>query len=149
MRVARFYVAGYMAIAVAAVAAQSWWPVYYWLGPFLLMRWTYWLQGLGEHTGLTHEANTLANTRTFRTNAFMRWVNWNMTYHTVHHTFPSVPFYRLPELHRDVEAALGYAVPTESYLALHWRQFRALARGHSELELCNDHTEALRSAGHL
>ena len=50
------------------------------------------MTGLGEHLGLTHERYTLLNTRTLTANVFMRWVNWNMTYHTIHHTFPSVPF---------------------------------------------------------
>ena len=35
--------------------------------------------GGGERFGLTHEPNTLLNTRTLTTNAFMRWLNWNMT----------------------------------------------------------------------
>ena len=77
-------VVGYAVVLASAVAAQSWWPLYYWIGPFVLMRWTYVLQGGGEHFGLTHEPNTLLNTRTLTTNAFMRWLNWNMTYHTAH-----------------------------------------------------------------
>ena len=28
----------------------------------------------------------------------MRWLVWNMSYHAAHHTYPSVPFFRLPEL---------------------------------------------------
>lgn len=146
---ARWYVAGYALIAVSAIMMQSWWPVYFWLGPFLLMRWTYWLQGIAEHGCLTHEPNTLINTRTLKTNAFMRWVNWNMTYHTVHHTFPSVPFYRLPELHREVEARLGYELPSSGYLALHWGHLKALFGGETELSLCARHTEELRSSGRL
>ena len=56
----------------------SWWVLYFWWGPFSLMRWSYMLQGLGEHTGLTHRPETLFNTRTFRTGFFFRWVNWNI-----------------------------------------------------------------------
>ena len=143
VRVARGYMTGYGVVAVLALGMQSWWPIYYWIGPFLVMRWTYWLQGLGEHTGLTHEPNTLWNTRTLKTNAFMRWVNWNMTYHTVHHTFPSVPFYRLPVLHREVEAKLGYALPSAPYFALHWGHLKALASGKTELDICADHERAV------
>ena len=135
-RCARWMMVGYVLAVGSAVAMQSWWPLYYWLGPFVLMRWTYMLQGVGEHTGLTHEPNTLLNTRTFTTNWFMRWVNWNMTYHTVHHTFPSVPFHRLPELHREVEERLGFQVPSTPYFKLHWAQIKRFAAGETELDIC-------------
>ena len=63
-------------ICAEALAKHNIWPLYYWIGPLVIMRWTYWLQGLGEHGGLTHEPYTLLNTRTLTTNAFMRWINW-------------------------------------------------------------------------
>ena len=59
----------------------------------------------------------------------MRGLNWNMTYHTAHHTFPGVPFHRLPELHaREIEERLGHRLPSAPYFRLHWghiRRFRA------------------------
>ena len=136
IRCARWLVAGYAAVAASAVVMPSWWPLYYWIGPFVAMRWTYMLQGAAEHTGLTHEPNTLWNTRTLNTNAFMRWVNWNMTYHTAHHTFPSVPFHRLPELHREIESRLGCRLPSASYFGLHREHIRRFARGESERDIC-------------
>ncbi len=146
---ARWHVAGYALAAASAIAFESWWPVYYWWGPFFLMRWTYMLQGVGEHTGLTHEPNTLLNTRTLKTNAFMRWANWNMTYHTVHHTFPSVPFFRLPELHREVEHNLGFELPSSPYFALHWKHLKSLRAGHTELDICAAHDAELKAEGKL
>ena len=83
--VSRWQLAGYFAVIASALALESWWPLYYWIGPFLCMRWTYMLEGIGEHTGLSHEPNTLLNTRILKTNAFMRWLTWNMNYHAVHH----------------------------------------------------------------
>ena len=149
IRSARWHVAGYALVLVSAVLMQSWWPLYYWIGPLVAMRWTYWLQGLGEHGGLTHEPNTLLNTRTLTTSWFMRWVNWNMTYHTVHHTFPSVPFYRLPELHREVEAKLGHQLPSSPYFKLHWRHVRKMLDGATEHDLCDTHTRQVIEAGQL
>ena len=146
---ARWHSAGYVLAAASAIAFQSWWVLYYWWGPLLLMAWVYRLQGSGEHTFLTHEPNTLLNTRTFRTNAFMHWVNWNMTYHSVHHTFPSVPFFRLPALCCEVEAKLGYELPGGPYLAMHWQFLKALASGKTELDLCAENTEKLVSEGKL
>ena len=149
VRAARWHVAGYALAGASAVALTSWWPLYYWWGPFVLMRWTYVLQGLGEHTGLTHEPNTLLNTRTLKTNAFMRWVNWNMTYHTVHHTFPSVPFFRLPQLHREVEQRQGFELPSSPYLQLHWKHLQALRAGLTELDICAEHHASLIAEGKL
>ena len=146
---ARWTVAVYALVALSAALAQSWWPLYYWIGPFLLMRWSYMLQGAGEHFALTHEPNTLLNTRTLATNAFMRWLNWNMTYHTVHHTFPGVPFHRLPELHREVEARLGYRLPSAPYFRLHWGHIRRFARGETELDMCARYDEQLVAEGKL
>ena len=68
----------------------------------------------------------------------MRWLNWNMNYHSVHHTYPNVPFHRLPELHREVEARLGFELPSEPYLKLHWRHLKALWAGRTELDICSE-----------
>jgi len=146
---ARWHVAGYAIAIGSALALQSWWVLIFWWGPFFLMRWSYMLQGLGEHTGLTHQPHTLWNTRTFRTNWFMRWVNWNMTFHCVHHTFPGVPFYRLPILHQEVEQRLGFALPSTSYSKLHWQQFWAFREGRTELDICSEHENQLIEVGRL
>jgi fatty acid desaturase len=142
----RWQVAGYVAVLASAIFWHSWWPLYFWIGPYLCMRWTYWLEGLGEHTWLTHEPNTLLNTRILKTNQFMRWLNWNMNHHSVHHTFPNVPFFRLPQLYREVEARVGFELPGDPYLKLHWRHLKAMLAGASELDLCAKESE--RVAGH-
>ena len=134
--VSRWQVAGYLTVLASAIVFRSWWPIYYWIGPYLCMRWTYWLEGYGEHTGLSHAPNTLLNTRILKTNAFMRWLNWNMNHHSVHHTYPNVPFFRLPQLYREVEARVGFELPGEAYLKLHWRHLKAMLAGATELDLC-------------
>ena len=63
VQVSRWMVAGYVLAVVSGIVFQSWWWLYYWIGPFMLMRWTYMLEGGGEHRGLTHQTNTLFNTR--------------------------------------------------------------------------------------
>ena len=146
---ARWHTTGYASIAAVAFYFESWWPLYYWIGPLVLMRWTYWLQGLGEHNGLTHEPHTLLNTRTLKTNAFMHWINWNMTYHAIHHTFPSIPFYRLPEAHREAEAKLGYELPSASYLNLHWGHLKQMFKGAGERDICEAHTKSLIDSGRI
>ena len=149
VRVSRWLVAGYLLVAVSAIVFQSWWWLYYWIGPFVVMRWSYMIEGGGEHRGLTHQANTLFNTRTWDTNWFARWMNWNMTYHAAHHTFPSVPFHRLPELQEEIERALGYALPKTSYFKLHWKHLKALLRGQNEFDISAETEAELVAAGRL
>jgi len=76
------------------------------------------LQNTIEHTGMPHDDNILLNTRTVSANPLMMRLFWNMPYHTAHHTYPMVPFYRLPELHADIVAANnGQEPPTIG----HWK----------------------------
>ena len=42
-----------------------------------------------------------------RRNALMRWLCWQMPYHTAHHTFPSVPFWKLRDLNEKIEDKVG------------------------------------------
>ena len=62
------------------------------------------LQNTIEHLGLTHKKDILLNTRSTKTNFFLRWLCWQMPYHTAHHTFPSVPFWKLKELNKKIES---------------------------------------------
>ena len=139
----RWHWLGYAAIAGSAVWMESWWPLTCWIGPSVCTKWVYWIQGIQEHLGLTHRDNTLLNTRTSATNAIMRWLNWNMTYHTVHHTFPGTPFHALPDLHREVTAIYPYELPTSTYWSFHWGLFRSLLNGATESELVRASNAAL------
>jgi fatty acid desaturase len=115
IREARWHLAGYAAIASASLATGSWAAIVYWLAPMLLTKPAHQLQNLIEHVGLPHSDDIFENTRSTRTNAVMRWMCWNMQYHTAHHAFPSVPCYRLRELHREIFTARGMQPPTMSY----------------------------------
>jgi len=54
---------------------------------------------LAEHTRCPFVANMLENSRTTFTTALVRFVAWNMPYHAEHHSWPQVPFWKLPALH--------------------------------------------------
>jgi fatty acid desaturase len=82
---------------------------------------------MAEHNGLPHEGNVLARTRTMRTNGFVRWLMWNMPYHTEHHAYPAVPWHALPKLNRLLEPEL-VNVGT-GYTAFHLRALGMLVRG--------------------
>ena len=97
---ARWHLAGYTLIAALSIWTGSWAAVMLWLAPMLAMSWTHQIQNIIEHTGMPFTSDTWTNTRTVRTNPLMRWLAWQMVYHTAHHTYPGVPFHRLAELHQ-------------------------------------------------
>ena len=105
---ARWHWAGYALVAAVSLAFESWAAVQFWLAPMFATKVFQNVQNITEHTGLTHEADTVRNTRTIKTWAVFRWLAWNMRYHTAHHTFPAVPFHKLPELHAELVKYAGY-----------------------------------------
>jgi fatty acid desaturase len=107
IRESRLHIVGYAAIAALSVAFESWAVLTFWLAPMLLTKWVHQLQNTIEHLGLSHESDILHNTRSTRTNAVMRWLCWQMPYHTAHHSYPSVPFWQLHKLNDKIESAAG------------------------------------------
>jgi fatty acid desaturase len=113
---ARWHLLGYAAILVLSLGLQSWAAVTFWLAPMMLFKWFHNLQNTGEHTCLTHEQDTLRNTRTLRGPRLVRWLVWNMSYHTAHHTFPGIPFFALPALNHEIQTRLGEPLPGAGYI---------------------------------
>ena len=132
IREARWHAAGYAAILVASFAAGSWAFLTLWLAPMMVTKVAHQLQNTIEHLGMPHIPDTLRNTRSTRTNAAMRWVCWNMQYHTAHHAFPGVPFHRLPDLHRAIFTNRGMEPNTMTYLGFQRAVIRSLRRGMEE-----------------
>jgi fatty acid desaturase len=102
----------YLAIA-AAVTALGAWPefVLYWLVPF----WTWYVASnyirlICEHSEVCSPDPVYALTRTTLPTWLDRLliVPRNISYHLEHHLYPSVPFYRLPELHAVLMRQPGY-----------------------------------------
>jgi len=103
----RLHMMGYLAIVAFSLYFQSWAVLTFWIIPMVLTRPVHQLQNTIEHLGLSHEDDILENTRSTRTNAVMRWLCWQMPYHTAHHTFPTVPFWKLRELNEKLEMVTG------------------------------------------
>lgn len=122
---ARLYLAGYAAILAAAVWAADPAPLLYWIIPLALSAWSLRLYLMAEHTLLPFDANMLENTRTMRTNAAVRWLAWQMPYHTEHHVFPSVPFHALHEAFDRIAPRHGHVIP--GYLAFAGQYWASLA----------------------
>jgi len=103
----RVHLALYALIALVSLVMGSAAVLWFWIVPMILTKPVHQLQNTIEHLGLSHEQDILENTRSTRTNALMRWLCWQMPYHTAHHTFPSVPFWKLRALNAKLEAAAG------------------------------------------
>jgi fatty acid desaturase len=140
VREARLHLAGYALIAGVSLMTQSGAAVLLWLAPMLAMKWVHQLQNTMEHLGLPHEDNVLVNTRSTRTNAVMRWLGWQMQYHTAHHAFPGVPFHRLRELNAAIFTARGAQPPSMTYIGFQIAVLRAFARGKGEAGYPDDRT---------
>ena len=138
VREARWHLAGYTMVAVLSVLTRSWLALEFWLLPMLAMKPVHQLQNTIEHLGLPHVETITQNTRSTRTNALMRWMGWNMQYHTAHHAFPGVPCYRLRGLHEEIFIAKNSRPPTMSYLAFQWAVLRAFWNGRSESDYPDD-----------
>jgi len=123
---ARWHLAGYALVAVLSVAFQTWVAVILWWAPMVLTVWSHQIQNYIEHGGMPHVPDTWRNTRTMRTFGIVRWLAWQMCYHTAHHTYPGVPFHRLSELHAEICRVRGEEPVTVSYLPYWGREIRSL-----------------------
>lgn len=138
VREARWHLGGYALIAVVSVLAHSTLALQVWLLPMLLLKPVHQLQNTIEHLGLPHVDTITLNTRSTRTNALMRWIGWNMQYHTAHHAFPGVPCYHLPRLHQEIFTSRQLAPPTMSYLGFQLAVWRAFSHGRTEADYPDD-----------
>lgn len=107
IRESRLHMLGYLVIALVSALTGSWAVLTFWILPMVLTKPVHQLQNTIEHLGLSHESDILENTRSTRANALIRWLCWQMPYHTAHHTFPAVPFWQLKALNEKIEDAAG------------------------------------------
>ena len=103
----RLHVLGYLIILILSLYFNSWAAFTFWILPMLITKPIHQMQNTIEHLGLTHKKDILQNTRSTRTNFLMKWLCWQMPYHTAHHTFPSVPFWKLKDLNSKIEKKSG------------------------------------------
>jgi fatty acid desaturase len=97
---ARVMLAIYVVLAAASLVTGSTMLLWLWIVPILLGQPFLRAYLLAEHARCPHVANMLENTRTTYTTRIVRFLAWNMPYHAEHHSYPTVPFHKLPELHQ-------------------------------------------------
>jgi len=116
----------FYAALVAAITVLGGWQIVlmYWIVPALTwLKWTMYLRDLAEHFGLEGGGAPFASSRTTLPSWLGRWLvaPHNVHYHLEHHLYPSVPCFRLPQLHRELMMDSVYsrrAHITHGYLAV-------------------------------
>ena len=99
-RVARIWLAIYLATGFSAYWFQTILPFMLVGLPRLYGAWHHVMTGLLQHLGLAENVTDhRLNTRTVLMNPISRFIYLNMNYHLEHHLFTMVPYYNLPKLH--------------------------------------------------
>ena len=81
----------------------------YWIIPLLTwFKVIYRIRGIAEHFGLSDNAHAQSRTTIPSRFEALFVAPRNVNYHLEHHLYPSVPFYRLPVLHRLLMASPDY-----------------------------------------
>jgi fatty acid desaturase len=125
---ARLMLLIYLLLLLISLVFQSTLLLSLWLFPMIVMKWFQMLQNTVEHTGMPHVDDIWLNTRTVKAGPVMQWLLWNMPYHTAHHTYPMIPFYRLPDLHRLIVAEAGEQPSTISHFGFQRQMIRKLLK---------------------
>ena len=81
---------------------------------------------LAEHSGLPFVDQVMENTRTTKAAAWLRWLTWNMSFHTEHHASPAVPHDKLPAYHQVLQTK-----PCASYARFHKDYANQLGNRHA------------------
>jgi len=101
---ARIHIVLWMIIITSSLYFQTWFPILYFLLPFV-----YGTTGINiihfiQHAGLSNNVyDHRLTTRNVKLNPFLNFLCWNMEYHLDHHMFPMVPSYNLKKLHELVK----------------------------------------------
>ncbi len=126
-RVARAWLAVYVAVILSAVVTGSILPLMLIGGPRVFGSWHMIMTGHLQHLGLAENVTDhRLNTRTVLMNPVSRFIYLNMNYHIEHHMFTMVPYYHLPKLHELIKHDLP--APEPSIWAAYRRLFPVLWR---------------------
>jgi len=77
------------------------------------------LLSLPEHYGLHGIANVSGNTRSVRSNAILRFFQWNGNYHAEHHFNPGIPALKLNDFYIQRISSQPLLIEERSYLKFH------------------------------
>ena len=104
IRIARIWLAIYVATIALAITMGSILPLMLIGLPRLYGAWHHVMTGLLQHGGLADNViDHRLNSRSVYMNPVSRFIYWNMNYHVEHHMFPMVPYHALPQLHEMIK----------------------------------------------
>ena len=115
-----------LVLGVSLAAGHGWFLVWAWLLPLALGQPLLRFFLLAEHSGCEFCADGTRNTRTTLTNPLVRWLMWNMPFHSEHHLYPSLPFHALPPAHRWIGPKIHHC--DRGYLAVHRQLLQNLSK---------------------
>lgn len=124
VRWARVILLGHGLIAVVSLASGQWIiPVLVTLAPFY-GGWLFFLCNNTQHIGLQDFVPDFRLCcRTFTLNPLLRFLYWQMNYHTEHHMYAAVPCYHLGRLHALIRHDLP---PCPDGLVAVWKEIAAI-----------------------
>jgi len=106
---------GYYAVAATILTVLGAWHGFlvYWVVPYVTLFFMFmYIRSVSDHFGSTMDySHELTSTRTVIPYFWETWffAPHNINYHLEHHLYPSIPFYRLKELHAVLMAHPAYA----------------------------------------
>jgi fatty acid desaturase len=113
----RLQLALYAVLIAGSILLQTTVVLWVWFIPLLIGLPLLRLYLLTEHTLCPNSDDGFANTRTTTSNAFVRFLMWNLPYHAEHHLLPNIAFHNLPEAHKYLRPHLKFVAPT--YTGVH------------------------------
>ncbi|MEM7223273.1 MAG: fatty acid desaturase [Pseudomonadota bacterium] len=125
-REARLHLAAYGVVALVSIGAACPTALIYWIVPALLGQPFLRMFLLAEHAGCPLVPDMMKNARTTTSNPAVRWLAWNMPFHTAHHAYPAVPFHALPAAHRHLKGRVEVTAP--GYFSVQREITRAFGR---------------------
>ncbi len=129
---ARAFLASYLVLLAGSVVTGSTILLWLWIVPALFGQPFLRAYLMAEHTLCPHVGNMLINSRTTFTNRGVRALAWNMPFHAEHHSYPSVPFHKLPAFHEIIRTKLG--TTAEGYRAFHTEVLASTRPGQSAVD---------------
>lgn len=110
---ARAMLGFYALLSLLGLLYGLWFPLLLTLGAKISGGWLHAWMSYTQHTGMPENVSDhRLNTRTVYTHPVLQFLYWNMNFHIEHHMFPMVPFYALPELHRELKDQMLAAYPS-------------------------------------
>lgn len=114
---ARCFLVTYALCLAGSIFAFNGVLILYWWIPLLLGQPLLRLYLLAEHTLCPFTTDMFRNTRTTLTGQLLRFISWNMPYHTEHHASMAIPFHALPAAHQLLRPRVKTQTP--GYIAFH------------------------------